>query len=502
MVAELTNPEIIRAELRRRQVVGTKSELARRNYRHFVPLVKADYDMQPFHEVMADHLQRFAMGEIKRLMITCPPQHGKSELSTRNFPAYLWGRNPALKIALLSYGADKAQKFSREIQQVLTSPEYSRIFPHVRLASGTDEGMSRTMREFDIVGTGGSLKAVGRRGALTGDPVDIGILDDLLKDEIEAQSPTIREQAWGWIGSVVDSRLHNDSQLLYVTTRWHEDDPAGRFLDQDGIYSEDNPDGWVLLNFAALKTSDLIPYDDRLVGEALWPKKHSKKRMEKKKRDSPLIFNALYQGDPKPSEEAVIFSNWVEVDEYPQPGFVDEEFVGLDFGFSNDPTAATRIGRVGKYLYLDELFYETNLTNQDILDSYHLTGLPLTWEVICDKAEPKSIEELKRGYWKEGSVRVTGINAKGCEKGPGSINAGILKLKEFTVCYTKRSRNIKKEVNNYTWKMANGKATNEPIGEWNHALDGIRSAVFTKYAKPQGGNSRVRTYRSKPGRVY
>ncbi|WP_052731057.1 terminase large subunit [Spirosoma radiotolerans] len=475
-------------------------QLARLNYIDFVEYVNPKYETQPFHQVMAGHLQLFAEGKIKKLMITCPPQHGKSELSTRNFPAYLFGLRPDLKIAVLSYAADKATKFSREIQQRIDSDEYSEVFPFVRLATARDEGLTKTQKEFDIVGTGGSLKAVGRRGALTGDPVDIAILDDLIKDQVEAQSPTIREQAWGWLETVVDTRFHNDSQILYVTTRWHQDDPAGRFLDQDGYYSEDNPDGWVLLNFPALKTPDVNDYDDRAVGEALWPQKHSKAKMLKKQRDSELTFNALYQGDPKPSSKLTIFYDWAQIDEYPD--HLDEEFIGLDFGFSNDPTAATRIGITGRNIYLDELFYETDMTNQDIIDQLHLTGLPATIDTICDKAEPKSIEEIRRGYYKPGNVFMKGFNARGCEKGPGSINAGILKLKEYNVFYTKRSRNIKAERDNYTWITQGGKATNTPIGQWNHALDGIRSAVFTRKGKPQGGNTTAKRVQAKKGRTY
>lgn len=460
-------------------------ELATLDYKEFVPYVNPRYSMQWFHATIAEHLQSFADGSIKKLMVTMPPQHGKSQLSTRLLPPYLFGRNPDLKIAVLSYSADKARKFSREIQLLLTSDEYQNVFPGIHLATGKDQAAVRTQAEFDIVGHLGSLKAVGRRGPLTGDPVDVVILDDLFKDNIEAKNPHIREQTWAdWIIPVVESRLHNDSQMLYVTTRWDEDDPSGRFLDRDGYYSLDNPDGWVLLNFPALKTSNPETYDQRETGEALWPAKHSRHRMEQIRKNSPGTFEALYQGDPKPSTESIIFSDWVEIDEW--PAHVPTACYGIDFGYSNDPTAATRIGRYGRNLYLDEQFYETGLTNQDILVWFYAAGMDSLAETICDKAEPKSIEELKRGYYdKEGETNYAGINAKGCEKGPGSIVAGISKLKEFTVHVTKSSRNLLKERKNYTWKMAAGKATNEPIDGWNHAIDGVRSAVFTIYGKPQ-----------------
>jgi hypothetical protein len=483
-MADLDEIEALEAELIER-------ELARRNYLDFVQYLNPDYDAQGFHVTTADHLQLFEAGVIKKLMITMPPQHGKSELSTRNFPPYLFGRNPKRKIAIGSFSASKAQQFSRQIQLKVDSDRYSAVFPDVRLASAKDTNVKRTEQEFDIVGKGGSMKAVGRRGPLTGDPVDIMILDDLFKDGVEAKSPNIQEQTWAdWIIPVVETRLHNDSQLLYVTTRWDEQDPAGRWLERDGIFSPTNPDGWVLLNFPALKTSEINAYDHRKEGEALWPAKHSKHRMEAIQKANSSTFDALYQGDPKPSTESIIFSDWVVIDQFPE--YVDHEFYALDFGYSNDPTAATRIGRSGQNLYLEELFYETGLTNQDILVWFYACGMNNVLDIICDKAEPKSIEELKRGWYdKATETKYDGVNASACDKGPGSIVAGISKLKEFNVFVTRSSINLLKERNNYTWIMKNGKATNVPIGTWNHGIDGVRSGVFTKYGKPHGGVTRA-----------
>lgn len=493
-VDDLEEEELdIEIELRRR-------ELARRNYLDFVQYNNRKYEPQFFHKYIAGELQRFADGKIKKLMITMPPQHGKSELSTRNFPPYLLGKNPDRRIGVLSFSASKAHKFSREIQQGIDNERYSVLFPDTRLPTPKDNG-KRTEEEFSIVGTSGNLKAVGRKGPLTGDPLDIAILDDLFKDSDEAKSPTIRENTWSWIVDVVETRFHNDSQVLYVTTRWDEDDPAGRFLKRDGIYDAvKNPDGWILINFAALRTNAVVSYDPRKEGEALWPNRHSKRRLETIKKNSKNTFNALYQGDPKPDTDVIIYSDWIEIDKFPT--VFDDEFVGIDFGYTNDPTAATHIGIEGNSIYLDELFYETHLTNQDILDHYQATGLPAHLQAVCDHAEPKSIEELNRGYWKEGKEFVPGINAIACIKGDGSIRAGISKLKTYTVYYTSRSINIKNEVGKYAWKVYAGKITNEPIDDYNHALDGIRSAVFTLKTKPNGGTSKMKTYQAKRGRTY
>ncbi|WP_421827091.1 terminase large subunit domain-containing protein [Larkinella sp.] len=460
-------------------------ELAGREYGEYFRYVNPGHDMLGYHNAIAEHLQRFDEGKIKKLMITMPPQTGKSEMATRNFIPYLFGRNPNRRIALLSFAASKAKKFNREIQQRLTNERYRNVFPNVNLATLKDKASTRTTEAFDIVGYAGSLKTVGRRGALTGDPVDIAVLDDLIKDYMEAQSPVIREQAWDWIDTVVDTRFHNDSQILYVTTRWDEDDPSGRFLDKDGYYSKTNPDGWVLLNFPAIKTKAVNTYDHRREGEALWPQRQSRARMLAKQKESPVTFNALYQGDPKPSEESLVFPNWIEIEEMPT---CDHNFYVIDFGYTKDPTFIGHVGRSGRSLYVDEYVYETGLTNPDILDRFHAAGLNSQWQTICDKAEPKSIDELKTGTYRADGVKVSGINATPCEKGPGSIVAGIGKLNEYTVYYTRRSRNIAKETRNYKYIMANGKSTNQPIDRHNHAMDGIRSGVFTLYGKPEVTN--------------
>ena len=441
-----------------------------------------------FHAVICDRLQSFAKGEIARLMVFMPPQNGKSEVATRSLPPYLFGLNPNRRVAILSYSASKAKKFNREIQQRITSPRYQALFPAVRLASAKDEAVARTTEQFDIVGYEGSLKSVGRQGPLTGDPVDVAILDDLLKDRLEAQSPGIRENIWNWIVDVVESRFHNESQILYVTTRWDEDDPAGRFLDRDGYRSSSNPTGWEVISFAALKTADVVPYDPRPAGAPLWPERHSQERIEAIRQNNPLTFNSLYQQDPKPSLEAVVFPDWIEVDEFPA---CEVQFLGMDFGYANDPTTLIRIGLVGRDLYLDELIYQTGLTNPDILERALLVGVNPYEEVIADSAEPKSIEELRRGVMLPTGKRLPGLNIRACVKGPGSINSGIQKLREYRVHYTKRSLNIRREIRNYQWIMAGGVATNTPIDAYNHALDGIRGAIFTRYDQTRRGPIRV-----------
>lgn len=93
----------------------------------------------------------------------------------------------------------------------------------------------QTSEEFEIVGYGGSFQSVGRGGGLTGNKVDIAILDDLYKDAAEGNSPTVRESVWEWYTSAVKTRLHNGSQELIVFTRWHEEDLIGILEDKEGV---------------------------------------------------------------------------------------------------------------------------------------------------------------------------------------------------------------------------------------------------------------------------
>jgi len=260
------------------------------------------YEMQFFHAHICDRLTAFARGEIKKLMVFMPPQHGKSQLTTRMFPAYALGRNPNAKMVVASYNATLASRFNRDIQRIIDEKKYHEVFSETVLNESNvvtvSDSFLRNSEVFEIVGHSGFLKTVGRGGALTGTPIDIGIIDDPIKDRAEAMSMTIRESLWSWYEDVFETRLHNDSQQLLIQTRWHEEDLAGKLLARDN--------DWEVIVFEAIKEND-YPYDNRALGEALWPEKHSLERIEKVRENSPLTFNSLYQQSPKPLDSVGIF---------------------------------------------------------------------------------------------------------------------------------------------------------------------------------------------------
>ena len=265
----------------------------------------------PFHLAYYEVLTYFAMGEIKKLMITMPPQHGKSEGATRRLPAFVLGQDPDKRIAIVSYNAIKARKFNRELQRIMDDDRYYELFPQTLLAgqaSYQEQGRrsrnyARNSDECEIVGYQGSFKTIGVGGSLTGEPVDMLIMDDLYKDASSAWSPVIRQNVADWYDTVASTRLHNDSQQLLVFTRWHMEDLAGRLLEQEGVYdSIENPQGWLLVSFPAIQNRPPSEQDPRVEGEPLWPERHSLEKLLEIKGRSPTVFESLYQQNPQPSQ--------------------------------------------------------------------------------------------------------------------------------------------------------------------------------------------------------
>ena len=285
--------------------------LGERNLLSFTRHTLPSFAPAPFHIAYYEVLTRFALGEIKKLMITMPPQHGKSEGATRRLPAFVLGQDPDKRIAIVSYNAIKARKFNRELQRIMDDDRYYELFPQTLLAgqaSYQEQGRrsrnyARNSDECEIVGYQGSFKTIGVGGSLTGEPVDMLIMDDLYKDASSAWSPVIRQNVADWYDTVASTRLHNDSQQLLVFTRWHMEDLAGRLLEQEGVYDPiENPQGWLLVSFPAIQNSPPSEQDPRAEGEPLWPERHSLEKLLEIKGRSPTVFESLYQQNPQPSQ--------------------------------------------------------------------------------------------------------------------------------------------------------------------------------------------------------
>ena len=323
--------------LHERLVRESRSDLLR-----FTFITMPTFSPADFHRQYYKKLTEFATGKIKKLMVFMPPQHGKSEGSTRRLPALLLGDNPDRRLAIVCYSSTKAKKFNREIQRIIDTPEYNEIFPETCLGQSAfiDDGSGyiRTTEECEIVNHVGGFKTVGVGGALTGEPVDVLIMDDLYKDAKSAWSPTIRDNIKDWYDTVAETRLHNDSQQLIVFTRWHEDDLAGVLLREQGEYDPiNNPDGWVVVTYKAIKEGVPTDYDPRQEGEALWEERHSKEKLEATRKRNPHVFESLYQQNPKPAEGLMYDSGFAEYGIRPatkyceRKSYVDTADTGADY---------------------------------------------------------------------------------------------------------------------------------------------------------------------------
>lgn len=459
--------------------------LASRSLEYFVPYLNSNYDTQWFHKYIMQRLDSFLESDkSERLMIWLPPQTGKSELSTRMFVPYAMGRFPDLKVAVVTYGDDLSRGFNRDIKANLTSKEYKDIFPSI--ITGTKAGdmsvLENSVLKIDIATKSGStfkkrgfIKTTAVKSPLTGVPVDVLVMDDVFKDMEDAQSVVTRQQRWDWFFAVANSRLHNRSKILFLMTRWHEDDLAGRLIAAQ-------PDSWEVIRLPALKDGFVSDYDKREEGEALWENKHSRERMLEIKKLNPLTFNALYQQDPRPPENLLIFGDWNEIDYWRPAG---KKFYSIDWGFMNDPMAMIEIWVDRRTIYLKELIYGSGITNPMLKQRLKELGIKRTDTIICDHNEPKTVRELREAGYNLVKARKNGAAT--------SIKPGIRKLKEYKVFFSRDSPNIRFERNNYVYQLSGGKVTDEPAKGADHAMDAIRQGVYT-YVGGRGDKKGIRSY--------
>lgn len=299
----MTREEVIREiKLRKEQLRREASN----DLLAFSRFTQSDFQAARMHKVYYRILDDFAKGKIKKLMISMPAQHGKSEGSTRKLPSYLLGLNPNLKIGLGCYNDDMAKSFTRDIKRIMKSNEYANVFPGTFLPKYTEglEGVEQA-NYFDV-GKSGFIKAVGRGGALTGTPIDIMIMDDLYKDKLEAYSPIFRKRVVDWYTSVVRTRFHNDTRELMVFTRWHEEDLMGEVAKIEKVIEaktwediENCPsDAWLKINFEALKVGGPTELDQRSEGEPLWEERHNRKKLEAQRALNHVEFDCMMQGNP------------------------------------------------------------------------------------------------------------------------------------------------------------------------------------------------------------
>lgn len=276
---------------------------ARSNLLDFTTFTKRNYNINWHHELICQKLDDFIHKRIRRLMISIPPRNGKTELVSRRLPAYLFGINPDIQIIACSYAADLAQRNNRDVQRIITTSDYHKLFPDTNLndsnVRSTAQGSYlRNSDIFEIVNHTGTYVCSGIGGSITGMGMDYGIVDDYHKNREEAESLTMRNKVWDWYNDVFSTREEGEGCIIVIATRWHKDDLIGRLLKK----AEEDPDAdqWEVINLPALSEETLAPYDQRTgPDQPLWPWKFSYEWLKKKRANLTLYsWLSLYQQRP------------------------------------------------------------------------------------------------------------------------------------------------------------------------------------------------------------
>ena len=188
-------------------------------------------------------------------------------------------------------------------------------------------------------------------------------------------------------------------------------------------------------------------------------------------------FWKVYGLGERGTAQSTIFTHWTEINQIPNEYKLLT--TGIDFGYTNDPTAIVRVYTDGHGFAVDELCYATRLTNSDISKVLRDNEVHRSDVVICDSAEPKSIDE----------IHAHGFNTHGARKGKDSVKNGIQFLHSRPLLVTARSVNLIRELRNYKWKEdKNGKQLNEPVDNFNHAIDAMRYAITFNQTNPNFGS--------------
>ncbi len=254
---------------------------ARKSLIDFTCYVKRNYRPNWHHRLISEQLNRIVSGELKRLMIFMPPRHGKSELSSRKFPAFYLGHHPEHEFISASYSGDLAMDFGRDVRNLMQSAEYAALFRDNALSED-----SQAKNKFNTK-KGGMYFAVGIGGSTTGRGANVLNIDDPVKDRADAESPVQRDNVWNWYKSVAFPRLMPGGAIVLTMTRWHEDDLAGRILNQEYEGGEE----WEKLILPAIDEN----------GQALWPSAYPISTLENIKQTIGLHdWTSLYDQRPRP----------------------------------------------------------------------------------------------------------------------------------------------------------------------------------------------------------
>ena len=285
--------EILKLELRLAQIQAR--EKARDNFLDFVRYVWPGFICGPHHKIMAEKFEKLVRGDLKRVVINIAPRHGKSELTSYLFLAWLMGQKPDSKIIQATHTGELAQRFGRKVRNLMDSEQYKEVFPEVNLAAD-----SKAAGRWET-NKGGEYFAAGVGGAMTGRGADFLVIDDPHSEQ-DALSETAMENCYDWYVSGPRQRLQPGGRILLVMTRWSKVDLTGRVL-QDQAKSP-VADQWEVIEFPAIMPSNT----------PCWPEFWKLDDLLRVKAALPVAnWNAQWMQNPTAEEGAIFKREWWKV---------------------------------------------------------------------------------------------------------------------------------------------------------------------------------------------
>ena len=299
-------------------------EIRERAQEDFMVFVKHVYDgfiEGSHHKQVAKQFEKLAVNRGSRIIVNMPPRHTKSEFASYLLPAWLIGKNPALKIIQTTHTAELAVRFGRKVRNLMELEIYKQIFPDVDLKAD-----SKAAGRWET-GQGGEYYAAGVGGAITGRGADLLIIDDPHSEQ-DALSETAMEHAYEWYTSGPRQRLQPGGSIVVVMTRWSLKDLTGKLIRAQA--SDVRSEQWDIVEFPAILPS----------GNLLWPEFWKKDELLRVKASLSLSkWNAQWQQNPVAEEGAIIKKEWWnkwEKESIPPVSYIMQSY---DTAFSKKETA-------------------------------------------------------------------------------------------------------------------------------------------------------------------
>jgi hypothetical protein len=258
----------------------------------------AGYEPAPHHQLLISKLESVARGEIRRLMVFMPPGSAKSTYGSILFAPWFLAQHPKANIIAASHTVELAEKFGRRVRNLIS--EHGNTLG-IELSSDSQAAGRWSLK------SGGEYFAADCGVGIAGFRADLAIIDDPVRSREDAESETVRKKLGEWWSSDLATRMKPGGRIIYIATRWHEDDLAGRLLEAQAA----GGDQWEVLSLPAeAEENDAL---GRKPGEFLWDDKsgYGDLLRHHKQTQTPRNWNALYQQRPAPEEGDYFKTEWI-----------------------------------------------------------------------------------------------------------------------------------------------------------------------------------------------